>query len=80
MSSPIQSRILTILADGYPHSREELRLSIDEYASYQNVQDHVCVLRKSLRLRGQDIVCVFHRRSYYYQHVRLLGNPYSGYS
>lgn len=74
--TPTQQRILAVLADGRRHDREELRLAIDELCSEQNLKNHLKLLRDRMRPRGEDIVCVIYQRRGWYQHVRLLANPY----
>lgn len=71
--TPTQQRFLDVLGDGLPHSRDQLRNCLpDPLGDYSNVQLHISYLRKKLRPRGQDILCVFHQKSFYYRWVRLL--------
>lgn len=69
----IAEQMMELLADGMPHTRRELhafcgpsRLSV--------VRKHICVIRRDIRPRGEDIICVLYRRALCYQHVRLLGS------
>lgn len=71
--TPTQIRILEMLADGLPHTFEELHTCLDdELASRPAVSMHISNLRKVLRPKGEDIVCVIRYHRSYYQHVRLL--------
>lgn len=72
MYTPTQLRFLAVLSDGMPHSREELAACCVEDAHRNNVASHVHILRKKLRLKGEDIICEFSRRRGLYRHVRLL--------
>lgn len=68
-----EKKLLAILSDGMPHRRDEL-LSVlpDELGSFGNVRKHLTQIRKRLRPRGEDVLCEYYKRSYYYRHVRLL--------
>ena len=71
--TPTQRRMLRVLADGLPHSRAELHACLwDERGPLSNIKTHLFKIRKVLSLRGEDIVCVLHRRTVHYRHVRLL--------
>lgn len=71
--TPTELRLLLVLSDGKPHTRTELHAVLpDELGPYQNVQRHVSNIRKILRVQGQDIVCVWHKRTLCYQQIRLL--------
>ena len=70
--TPTQKRILTVLADGYRHSREELRRCIDEYSELTTLRMHLSYLRTKLHRRGEDIICELYQRGIHYRHVRLL--------
>lgn len=77
--TPTQRRILDVLADGLPHTREELHGCLnDDLGTLSNLWAHVSNIRKVLRPRGEDIVCVYHLRRLCYRHVRLLANPNDG--
>ena len=61
-----EQRLYTLLLDGMPHSREEVRDCVgDEYTEYMAVAKHVSKLRRKLPL-GRDIVA---RNGHY----RLVG-------
>jgi len=71
--SPIQLRIMQTLSDGQRHSREELRLCVDEYANVGALYNHITKLRKLLNPVGQEIIVESFKRQPYYRHVRLIG-------
>ena len=73
--SPKQKEVLKLLSDGRRHSTAELH-EIFKPSSEASVRVAISTLRKKLQPMGEDIVCVFSYRKYYYQHVRLVGNPY----
>jgi hypothetical protein len=75
-----QEKILAVLADGMPHTREELRQCFDDGSGVLSngtgrVRVELCKVRKILRPMGQDVICEFHARNLYYRHVRLLCGP-----
>ena len=68
-----ERRILRVLADGLPHTKDELFACLeDELQDKNNVSVHVSRMRLKMRPSGHDIVNVFRMGSYKYQHVRLL--------
>lgn len=78
---PIQTKMLDILSDGLPHSREELRVCLsDSQAEIKNIYPHLSLLRKRIRERGEAIMVEFVRRKLYFRHVRLLASAYDGYT
>jgi hypothetical protein len=77
--TPTQRAILQTLSDGLRHSKSELRSCLpDDLADDTNLRWHVCMIRKMLRPRGEDIICEFYERTTHYRHVRLLSSPYDG--
>jgi hypothetical protein len=57
--TPTERRILTMLADGFAHTRAELRsCSDDELSSLKAIQMAVSRLRKKIGPGGLGIVCV----------------------
>jgi hypothetical protein len=71
--TPTQRRMLRLLADGRPHPRAELKAClVDELGDWNNVQFHISRIRKRLRPKGQDILCVVANQQISYRHVRLL--------
>ena len=72
-SQKIGEAILELLADGQPHTKQEIILQcMDELSSANALQVHICGLRKLLRPRGQDIICELVNRRINYRHIRLL--------
>lgn len=70
--TPTERRILDLLADGLPHSREELaRCLPDDLASPSSVGRHLTGIRRALP-PGEAVLAVYHRRTLHYQHVILL--------
>lgn len=77
--TPTEKRILTVLSDGLPHTRQELhRCLSDELAELSAIQPHISRIRRRLQNKGQDIVCVLCNRQIQYQHVRILNSAYDG--
>lgn len=54
--TPTERRLFDAMADGQVHSIKELLPVIDEQATYENLQCHMCNLRKKLVEIEQDIV------------------------
>lgn len=73
----VPDKILYALSDGKRHPVSEL-LELIKPSGVPALHVQISQLRKRLRSKGEDIVCV--RRGYQscYQHVRLLHDPYSG--
>lgn len=79
--SPTQTKILRVLSDGMPHSRHELHACLDDpLSNLKALWFHICMMRKTLRPKGEDIICEYCSRSYYYRHVRLLSGGYDSQS
>ena len=78
--TPIQQRIIDLLSDGMPHSREAILECLqDELVNNQQAHKmHIMAIRYKLRPRGQDIICEYVRRRPFYRHVRLLASSYDG--
>lgn len=75
----VQQRMLAVLADGKPHRAEELHACLmDEMGASRNIRAHLTAIRKQLRPKGEDIVCVFVDRKYQYRWVRLLQSAVDG--
>lgn len=71
--TPTQDRMLSILADGLPHTRRELHGCLyDDQGALGNIRNHIAALRKKLRPLGQDIVCELSSGAICYRQVRLL--------
>lgn len=69
-----EQKILCILFDGIPHSREQLMTCLpdEEYSNYRTLSNHIQNLRTKLRMIRHDIDCVTKHRKYHYKWVRLL--------
>lgn len=77
--SPTQVKILQLLSDGKPHTREEIHaLLIDELCQIEMVSVHISRIRKHLRPKGEEIICELANRRIHYRHVRLLPSAYDG--
>lgn len=75
--TPTESRLLSLLSDGLPHSKKELHACLyDSLGILNNIQAHISHLRSKIRPKGEDIVCEYAKRQIWYRHVRLLRNPY----
>lgn len=71
--TPIQMKILELLADGERHARKEVMGCLnDELGHSRNIYPHVKVLRERLRAYGQYVVCELSGREVYYRRVILL--------
>lgn len=77
--TPIQRAMLQVLSDGMPHTREELHACCGP-SSRGTIQVHICELRKRLRQRSENILCVLSSKGIRYQHVRMLVSPYDAQS
>lgn len=78
--SPIQQRMLQVLSDGLPHSREAMLECLqDDQCSLTGHLAHLTAIRKVLRLKGEDVLCEYRQRRPFYRHVRLLPSAYDGY-
>ena len=75
-----QKSLLQLLADGLPHRVRDVKvhLGYDEFDSKAAMHMQVSNLRKLLRPQGQDIICEYRERSYWYRQVRLLASAYNG--
>lgn len=70
--TPTEARIVAVLADGQPHTREELEETIGNPLNCrQTLNTHISAIRKKLRPRGQDIIGEYVRRQCHYRHVIL---------
>lgn len=73
--TPTEQRLLNLLNDGRPHTREEMiKVGPDpEMPSWPNVFRSMTKLRAKLRMIGRDIVCVSKGKAgTFYQQVVLL--------
>ena len=73
--TPTQQAMLDVLADGKPHTFDELKDCLpDELGVTENIFRHISAIRKRIRLQGQEIVCEFANRRKYYRHIVLLSS------
>ena len=75
--TPTERAMLEILSDGKLHTREELKTCCGP-CSMPAIKYHLVNIRKKLKKRCEDVVCVRARYGFFYQHVRLLDSPYDG--
>lgn len=69
----VQVRMLDVLKDGKPHTKEELFACLeDDMATMKAIRKHISLIRTQLRTIGEDVVCEFHARRFKYRHVRIL--------
>lgn len=77
--TPIQRRILRLLADGLPHSYGELReCLVDKTKEVSNIRAHLTALRKILRTRNEDIICEIYKRKRGYRQIAMIAKGRSG--
>lgn len=75
--TPTEARILTMLNDGLPHPKDELKSCLfDELSENGALKTAISRLRK--KLDGHDILCVFHNRSLKYQLVQTIYSANDG--
>jgi hypothetical protein len=68
-----QLLMLAVLSDGQPHRREELHAILpDDLGPMKNIRPHISKIRKLIRPQGLDVACVWYKRNFCYQQVRLL--------
>jgi hypothetical protein len=71
--TPTEERLMAVLGDGEPHSREELVACLnDELSSWDSVKSTISVLRKKLHPGRQTIVCQVLNRKFKYRLVGLI--------
>jgi hypothetical protein len=71
--TPTQQRMIDVLSDGMPHTREELHKCLwDEEGALGNIKMHISLIRKVLQPVGQDIVCCLVRGTIQYRHIRRI--------
>ena len=69
--TPTHKRMLALLRDGQPHSREEMHACLwDELSKMSAVKHQVCMLRALLKPR-RDIIVQYYKRSLYYRLIRV---------
>jgi DNA-binding CsgD family transcriptional regulator len=71
-----QAKIMTVLADGLPHTMRELHGCLwDEEGSPKNVKMHLSRIRKVLRPGGRDILVQYLSNRLHYRLVLLISGP-----
>jgi hypothetical protein len=69
----LQQRLLAVLADGAPHTPEELKHYLDDdLAGPTAVKFHISRIRKLLAEVNETILCEYQDRRTFYRHVRLV--------
>ncbi len=69
--TPTQLRIVQLLADGKRHTSDEIhKLLWDETSDKNAIRFHISLARKTLRLIGEDIVCLFDS-GFFYQRIKV---------
>ena len=69
----VQSRMLAILRDGLPHTRQELHACLyDDCGAMSNIRCHLTLLRRVLRPKGRDILIEWINRRMHYRLVKLI--------
>lgn len=79
--TPVQLKMLEVLSDGRPHTKEELHACLaDELGPLRNICAHITGIRKQLQRRGEDIECIAPAkgRRTMYRHIRLLASAVDG--
>jgi len=73
--TPVETKMLQLLSDGKPHTREELHGCLWDDKSYlRTIQFHLSKIRQRLRPQGQDIICELFKRQIHYRHIRYLAS------
>lgn len=71
--TPTELRMLALLADGLPHTREELRSCLfDDLSELSAIKRHISTIRRKIRPIGHEIICEMHHRTICYRHICLL--------
>jgi hypothetical protein len=75
----VQNRMMQVLSDGLPHTREELHACLaDELGPTDNIRSHISGIRKFLNPKGYDILFVRKQIGFRYILIRLLHSPNDG--
>lgn len=57
--TPVQAKMLQVLSDGKPHTKEELHACLhDDLGNMSNIRAHLTAINKQLRQSEQEIVCI----------------------
>lgn len=76
--TPTEKAIMNVLADGQPHTPEELHSCLpDDLGPRSNIHPHITNIRKRLNLIGEDIGTAYVKGKLHYRHVRLLDSATS---
>jgi hypothetical protein len=71
--TPTEERLLAVLGDGEPHSRDELVACLaDELSGWKHVKWHLTSLRKHLRPQRKEVICQVVNRAFKYRLVQLV--------
>lgn len=71
--TPTQRCMYEVLADGLPHTREELRRCLpDDLGARSNLWYHISRMRDVLEPHGLDVLCVIGNRPISYRLVKLV--------
>lgn len=71
--TPTEKRLLDALRDGQPHHPDELRALLnDDMADRATLSVHLCNMRKKLKDKRWDILCVWFRRRRFYQMIKHI--------
>lgn len=76
--TPTHQRMYAVLADGEPHTRQDLQVCLwDDLSEPRTVNRHISTMRDALKARSEGIVTRReHNGVITYQLVRLLASPY----
>lgn len=70
MFTPVEARMLAVLADGEAHRDVELHACLNDTMSpVRNIRAHISVLRRKLKQSHQTVVCERRHGSTLYRHV-----------
>ena len=55
--TPVQAKMLQVLSDGKPHTKEELHACLhDDLGPINNIYVHIATINKQLRMSEQEII------------------------
>lgn len=77
----IQQKILLLLSDGLPHRSEEVKTTAgyDQHDSKAPLHNQISLLRKLLRIQGQDITCHYDAGETWYRLLTITTREQAGY-
>lgn len=77
--TPVEQRMLNVLADGLNHTKQELFECLDDdLAQLKSITPHLTRLRRKLNPQGRDIVCIFMNRKTMYRQVLVYPSANDG--